>query len=515
MMQSFMLVSSTLLGMLSMVDASYNMMVDYEPETDVQQHSYIDLDQQEMEAHLKGTPDFSKAKQIYTTGAHSGAYAEITVPALAESLAKGAEVTQAANPSARGYLKKAVEKDSTTLIVTYTSVCKEGATSSPDTAGCFTTSGPVKVLMLSLVPSTVTNKYRTLAGFSTAAKDKMAGQEFYSAYRAYYQHHDYAHRFVMAALDGIGDFANKDAIFRVECAKKGSAYQNVWMYVIREMEDAIMDCKVGCKLCNEDPVHAWDEAVAFYAGSLEGREGSDSGKLLYRLAEKRCKNFGTCTGSAGKSAVNAAIIDEFRLGQYALNLGKCVEAIPRKKRIVELMSVPLVQGALRYAYKVGEMDHGSKEIAEGAAFAAAILPRIAACDARAAELISANMNVTAASPMKDGFARVKQTFESTYKCLGMTCADVGGLLLSTESNEYYPNAAPCSDEIPVQAQTTTTKEEVEKTPVWLIVVLIAVVVCLLVMCAAAVFFKARASKYQKMAEGTAQGKGGTPIGSTV
>ena len=28
-------------------------------------------------------------------------------------------------------------------------------------------------------------------------------------------------------------------------------------------------CYPGCHTCNEAPVHAWDEAWAFYAGSLE------------------------------------------------------------------------------------------------------------------------------------------------------------------------------------------------------------------------------------------------------
>lgn len=36
------------------------------------------------------------------------------------------------------------------------------------------------------------------------------------------------------------------------------------MYVIHEMEDAIDDCQSDCLNCNDQPVHAWDEAVAFY-----------------------------------------------------------------------------------------------------------------------------------------------------------------------------------------------------------------------------------------------------------
>ena len=32
-------------------------------------------------------------------------------------------------------------------------------------------------------------------------------------------------------------------------------------------------------------MHAWDEAWAFYAGSLEGSLGNSEGRMLYRLVE--------------------------------------------------------------------------------------------------------------------------------------------------------------------------------------------------------------------------------------
>ena len=62
---------------------------------------------------------------------------------------------------------------------------------------------------------------------------------------------------------------------------------NVWMYAVREFEDAIDDCTSCTSNCNEhstnsDSVHAWDEGVAFYTGSLEGTAygGNSNGKLL-------------------------------------------------------------------------------------------------------------------------------------------------------------------------------------------------------------------------------------------
>ena len=56
-------------------------------------------------------------------------------------------------------------------------------------------------------------------------------------------------------------------------------------------------------------------------------------------------------------------------------------------QIVSLMTVPLVQGSLRYAYKMGEVvaERTAKNAAEGSTFSAAVLPLVAACDAAAAE----------------------------------------------------------------------------------------------------------------------------------
>merc|ERR1719388_63842 len=118
--------------------------------------------------------------------------------------------------------------------------------------------------------------------------------------------------------------------------------------------------------------------------------------MLYALANKRCKNYNTCgasgTAATGNSKVNIDILTQFNLGQAKLLAGKCSEVGPIRDAIIKLMTVPLVQGALRYAYKVANLQGGDKEFAEGAAFSAAILPRIHACDASAAKVISDNMN---------------------------------------------------------------------------------------------------------------------------
>jgi len=382
----------------------------------------------------------------------------MTVSALPSDLAKKAEVIQGSN---KGTMKKAASAGATSIEVSYTSVCKEGGLATKDTSGCFTDGAEVTVGGVSIgTPTKVENKYRTLAGFSTAAKKKMSGWKTYPVYAAYYSQYadgDYANQRVLAALDKTGICSACDDAARVQIAKKTSAYMNVWMYVIHEFEDAIADCKSGCIDCNDDPVHAWDEGVAFYTGTLEGTDGSGSGKLLHTLADKRCGNFGTCSAGDKKSDVNAKLFPLFTKGKIALQQSKCDEVRPLLDTIVSHMSIPLVQGTLRYAYKVAKLQGGSKEFAEGAAFSAAILPRVHACSADAAKTIAANLNmeIAVADRMKDGMAAVKTAIESVYKCLGITCADVGGLI--STGTEYYEGAEPCTDAEPEGAVTTASE----------------------------------------------------------
>merc|ERR1739845_48581 len=213
--------------------------------------------------------------------------------------------------------------------------------------------------------------------------------------------------------------------------------------------------KSTCTLynCNDDPVQAWDEGVAFYTGSLQGSNaGPGDGNLFYSLADKRCKNFKTCGSNSystsGGSYVNQKIFQEFVVGQYNLLNGQCKEARKNKKNIVNLMNIPLIQGTLRYAFKTGnppadpQKSHDmSKEDAEGAAFAASIIPKIHHCKPDDAKIILDNMYLN--SDVTD-FTAVKRAFERNYGCLGVTCDTVGGLVLG---DGYYIDAEPCSDRV--------------------------------------------------------------------
>jgi len=221
------------------------------------------------------------------------------------------------------------------------------------------------------------------------------------------------------------------------------------MYVLHEYEDAIMDCLAGDITSNDATVggpapHAWDEGWAFYAGSLEGTAAADKntdGVLIFKLASKRCADFGTCT-AAGVAKANLKHLALARNGRDKILAGECHTVVEEFDAIVDQMTIPLIQGMLKYSYKsdpaagsdcASTGDSCDKALAEGWAFAAAVLPRLNYCDSSVAKLVKDNLDVTAIagattqgnSQMTDGHAKLKTEVEKTYPCLGITCEEVG------------------------------------------------------------------------------------------
>ena len=291
----------------------------------------------------------------------------------------------------------------------------------------------------------------TLKSLATPGSSTMADDTWWPIYRAYWNSDNYADDFVT-------NTATLPEAMRKELIKKGSVYQGVWMHAVHNFDKGKRECDVVL----------WDKGMAYYVGSLEGEyetsaDIASDGNLIYSLAQKRCENFGTCERSTDKTtfaAVNSEIqsADGFAVqGKNLLyNRVGCGDAglDVAFKGIVSQMTVPLVQGLLRYAWKADpEMEDScdgqentdadavaandaiantdcAKSWAEGWAFAAAVLPQIDRCDSAAAATVRANLDVAASEPMKDGVAAVKAAVESVYCCLGITCEDVGTLMHS-------------------------------------------------------------------------------------
>merc|ERR1712106_426415 len=437
--------------------------------------------------------DYLIATDIYSMGGNSKSYAAISITLTAD-VAKGTEIKGKAmdGNSVMGKAYSDYASGATMIKVQYpTSAvqdghlkCKVGGLIPADqvTTGCLEESGELEIAgtmyPYTYEPMKDNKNGRTIQGFSTSAESKMytctngCPYAEYNKYFEYYGDHDYADKWIMAGLKGEKvtyssgksfDFSKYGFPGRKEVVKKGTVYSNFYMYIIRELYDAIGDCKLKCATCNDDSVHAWDEAVAYYTGSLEGQIGMDqSSKLLHELADKRCQNFKTCGAggdmASGQAMVNYEIFKLFDAGKKELAAGKCETVTPIVDDIIALMSVPMVQGAQRYAWRVAnEETDMEKKNAEGIIFTMAILPRVADCDADAADILLKNMQVTTTYEGAVDFPLVKSTFESVYECMGITCAQIGGLL---DGEEYYPDVMPCVDTAPGTSPASIKTETV-------------------------------------------------------
>ena len=287
----------------------------------------------------------------------------------------------------------------------------------------------------------------TIQALATAGPDLMTNETYWTLYRDYFDDATYADTFIRNAISG--NWTSRSDALRAELAAKGAAYQALWMYVVHKLEEAVARCDLlflGTTIdsvSNIDnatmmTIRAWDEAWALYAGSLEGADGAGKGYLLYDLAEKRCPQFfDTCGQGAGRANEEALAIA--LAGRDNLLAGDCDAAKAAIPNFVAAMTVPLVQGLMRYLYLADPNVNGGscsdgrcdydKEWAEAWAFAAAVLPQIDHCNSSVALLLVDNVDVDGpATPLSDGYVTLKAQVESTYACMNISCSDVGALI---------------------------------------------------------------------------------------
>jgi len=447
-------------------------MANYKPFTDVKDQSYWDYDQTIMETSLykKTVEGFAEAKAIYEEGGNSLSYVTLTLDAaLTKAVVVGTEFAGRTFSGTIfiGYAYEEAAIGDTALILKYKAgKCQVGALLDIDlvTDGCLnffpdSVTDGTNTYSYKLPNATRDNKNgRSIQLFSTAVQDDMLDCKACPEVNAgwfmdYYQKSDWGDQWVQAALTGgKTDFGNGNADFgqygyegKIEVIKKGTAYVTLLVYAMHKFEAAVAACKDGLPFTNDDAAHMWDEGVAFYVGSKTGKAAEADGKGPWALGEKRCRNFGTCgfdgTEYEGKAQVNHKLEILFKDGLDDILAGNCAGADADVKLITEQVYIPLIQGSLRYANKLAAEPDNEKGQAEGAVFAAGVLPRVAAESIDAADIIYENMKVSD-DPQTD-FTAVKEAFESVYASLNIDCEMVGGY---SDGGVYLPNAVPCVTE---------------------------------------------------------------------
>ena len=182
----------------------------------------------------------------------------------------------------------------------------------------------------------------------------------------------------------------------------------------------------------------WDEAVAFYTGSIS-RESGAEGYLFFSESEVQGYQFGTRSESMSMS--NKAVFDNFVEGKLKLTEDECGSAEVNAEKIKSQMLIPLIQGLLRNAYQIDNLfDNNEISRGEVSGYAAALLPSINNCDKNVAATIHNDLAPGKAD--ESSYEVVKYNLERIYGCLGVSCSQVGGLLLPSGTS-YWKNAEPC------------------------------------------------------------------------
>jgi hypothetical protein len=423
----------------------------------------MDEDQKAIEDELSVGADDSwdKVMKIYSEGGHSRSYAELELfSGLKAAVMKGDlfEGTDTQGNLAYGMALEEAVVGATMVKFQYDPYspgCYVGGLVATTTDGCLAASGTISIggtnYMYTYNVDTDNKNDRTIQGFS-----KGYDFEEYNKYVEYFGE-DFSDKWVTGAIKGEAvllpkgdaDFTVYGASGRGQCIKKGTVYFNSRMQVLKAFEDSVTMCSDD----NESAKHSFDKGVAFYTGSLEGPDGEGSGKMLHALADKRCQNFKTCGVNGdeleGLSQVNHQILGVFNDGQTALGEGKCDELRTIVDTITVMTSIPMTQGAIRYAFKVDRLGEGEKSASEAGTFAMGVIPRVHACNPEDAKILQDMFSIKAEADFNIDFATVKSTFEKNYKCLGISCTQIGGLIEKadiTDELNYYEGADPCFDE---------------------------------------------------------------------
>jgi hypothetical protein len=269
----------------------------------------------------------------------------------------------------------------------------------------------------------------------------LSGEALFDQFKAYYKDAQFPDKWVMGALDkkstAHADFSTvSDDDTREQAIKKGTVQMIIWPYAVHELESAMAFCDQDTNKAQ----HYLDEAVAFYTGSLVGADasGSTKGKLMFGLAQSRCKDFVTCaSGTSGLAGQTRKVFAKFKEFQTALNSKACGDLKALTKSITDAGYTAIIQGTLKYGHTVGAGGASTKYKAEAATFAMAVLPRVHTCSPTDAKTIYDNLKIGAAST---NFAAVKAALENNYACMGVTCTEVGAY-----TKDDVQKFDPCSD----------------------------------------------------------------------
>jgi len=319
------------------------------------------------------------------------------------------------------------------------------------------------------VPNDKTKFVRTLQDFALSSDLEKA--PFFEKYTDYYLgSKDYADIEIRKALNGA--FSNMTHEQRKIVAINSTVYLVVFMYIQRHVwiahdlcEEAVNNNEDGTISEKERNkiLHNWDQAVAFFVGSLEGSTDGGSpeyfnGLLQFNLNRQMCRKFGDCVENTNfHSKTNDLMIDAFNTGKKQVLDGPYCKNLKNNiiSRIEPLLMAGLFQGLLSTSYDITNIEAGmngiidNPEMAENYIFALSVIPIINEFYPAGTETIKDNsINISDSTPpMNDGYGKIFEVVASTYAntqahVVRLKCEDVGMFIKKDDTTQGICPVAP-------------------------------------------------------------------------
>jgi hypothetical protein len=336
--------------------------------------------------------------------------------------------------------------------------------------------------------SVTDDKFLSLQDLATSPTRANVTTQF-GLYSDYFGKMDnYGDIMILDMLNNANQFNGANTAQTAELIKGTLTNIIMYMAVLEKAFGAVAVCRQGDVSNNTDTaVFLFDQAVAFYVGSIEGQEkgGRDGGQLLYGLAKDQCDAFGVC--EKGNALVNVAIIQSFTNASVYLTENSCDDA---EKTILEEISpallVPLIQGTLTYAIVNDGLSRGTQSgsLGAGFTFAQSILPLVNVYDIGSTHTIEENLQFDLLDdPVVGGADTVFQAVKNVIPKMAMPrvatqCSNIGkyrngthpdvcegvypGMPIASPTNAFAPSSprptlsrAPSASPVPATSTAPT------------------------------------------------------------
>jgi len=285
---------------------------------------------------------------------------------------------------------------------------------------------------------------------------------------------------------GVWYNTNEQCIAFKESILRTTSYVYQFGEIMQLLQAAYDSVKTGClgsevnpnRVCF-DAVQKWDAAVGIFVGSLEGNGADDNdvrptGVTFWSQAGKRCANFNKCgiyldgKSNSDTTPVNFKIMRLFAAGRQATFQGQKDQMKVLQRLISNKLVVGGIQGIMRYAWRLsgqngprnqsaltpgvdapgfGASTAPDQDVGAMSTFAMHVLPKVWACSRNAEKLLYTEVAVGGPKTVtfdatnngmrpSVNFDNVKLALECNYRCLGITCEEVGSLFDQQTSNGY-------------------------------------------------------------------------------